>query len=213
MNVIIHQEHVSFADIFNVKWKDEVSESCHSLGVMGLQDKSIQWNNTKNQAIEWTDEKVDQVFGDCCPKGLDHEIMSILDKGYSIFVSDNGMHVRQIWIEKVDENNKSIEEEEQKIFGRAPQFEAALKTGISIFRETLAKGQPFKYDEWFGEDKKYSRFVVGEQVADSRLDGFFALATHMMAFRKNEDHNYELEFSRKGMKKSTIISCKKFTIA
>jgi hypothetical protein len=210
MSFTVNQEHVSFADIFNVRWKEEVSESCHSQGLDGCRDKSIAWRD--KQAIEWTNEKVEQVFSDCCPKGLDYEIMSILDRGYSIFVSDNVMNVRLIWIEKVDKKNEAIEPKEQRIFGRALQFESILKVGIDLFQHTLAIGKPYKYEDWFGQNKKYAPYVTGEHVADSRIDGFFALASHTMIFRKVLDNGYELEFGRDDIIKNTVISCKKFTI-
>src|SRR5688572_7557704 len=112
-NVVIKQDCVRFSEIFNVKWWPEVPRACHSRGEEGL--KNIQWRN--NQEIEWTDLQINELFSKTFPMGLDHEITSILDKGYSFFVRDNGMNVRKFWIEKVDAKDDPIEPKNQRIFG------------------------------------------------------------------------------------------------
>jgi len=191
-DVIIKQDAVLFSEIFNVKWWPEVPNACHSQGEMGLKD--IQYRG--GLPINWDDKKIDALFSECCPKGLDTAMTSILDKGYSFVVTDNLRNVRYFKIEKQNENGESIEADNQRVFGRALNFADALKFGFQLFNKTLAAGNSFIYEDWFGTNRPYKAYMLGDLNADSRLDGLFNIATHKMTFRRGRESGYELEFSR-----------------
>ena len=198
----LEQTCISFADIFNIPWKEAVTACMPRYEEEG---REIPKHDL------WTDEKVEKVFSEHCPKGLVSGVESILDKGYTIFIRDNGLNVRQFWIDKVDEQQKSILKETEVIFGRALQMEGVLKIGIDLFKKTLEAGEPYEYEEWFGAKKRYYNYVTGQPSTASRLDFLLVQSGGMMRLSKNTA-NYELTFQDSDEKNSLTIAFKKFTI-
>lgn len=180
-NKMIHssqEDTLSITDLTNVKW-NRLSEKFCSSGKISYEQKV-------------TDEEITSIskliFGE---KGIVVEVLNILDKGYKIYIKDNGMGVRRLWIEQYDSSGKQI----SYIAVRALNAFQAIKIGAEIFHQTLEQNMPYDGEKWFGAAGPYINHMTGEK-ANTRLDSFFSNNGVTLLLQKTNDGRYQMIFER-----------------
>lgn len=187
-------EVLKMVPIMNEKMKTHpiLLDTLYLTDLVNIPWKEVRQLTPKEEKIE----KIKEVSLLDLPVDLsEQQVVDILDRGYTIFITDNGGR-RNFWVDCVNDKNESIVKETESIKGTALHLLKALNLANKLFQTTLKKNKPYHREGWFGKGQPY--YEYGQETgldAPTRLDQLL-LDTNTMVILKKQHSLYELTFKR-----------------